>query len=80
MEQAMVAHGWPRIWDAVRQSWQAWLEAQRRRALARVLAQLDARSLRDIGFEAGQGPLGWQIDEERQRAKLRAVTFRIGIY
>lgn len=57
----------------VRTVWQALAEAQRRRALARALEGVDARTLKDIGLEQ-------QADEQRRRTVMRAAALRFGLY
>jgi uncharacterized protein YjiS (DUF1127 family) len=57
----------------VRTVWQAFAEAQRRRALARALDGVDARTLKDIGLEQ-------QADEQRRRAVTRTAALRFGLY
>jgi uncharacterized protein YjiS (DUF1127 family) len=46
------------------------LEQSRQR---RMLARLDARTLRDIGLSA-------HAEEQQRRARMRATAFRIGLY
>jgi len=57
----------------VRTAWQAFAEAQRRRALACALDGVDARTLKDIGLEQ-------QADEQRRRAVMRTAALRFGLY
>jgi len=57
----------------VRIGWRAFAEAQRRRALARALEGVDARTLRDIGLER-------LANEQRRRELLHAAALRMGAY
>jgi hypothetical protein len=50
-----------------------YLASLRRRAQARTLAGLDARTLKDIGLEA-------QAEEQRRRALMRLVSLRLGSF
>src|SRR5262245_37292107 len=55
-------------------------QAQRDEAKARSLAQLDARTLRDIGLGADSGhPLAVQIDVQREQHRLRAYAAQLGL-
>ena len=73
MEQAIATLGssWPPVW--MRSVWRALIERRKRRALARAIAQLDARTLRDIGLSA-------HAEEQQRRARMRATAFRFGFY
>jgi uncharacterized protein YjiS (DUF1127 family) len=51
--------------DAIRTMLKAIAEFGRRRAVERQLAELDARTLRDIGLEAWRSPLGARVDTIR---------------
>lgn len=56
------------------------LEARRENAQARLLAQLDARTLKDIGLEAHHGSaLAERIDARRRRELLRTFAGRLGL-
>jgi uncharacterized protein YjiS (DUF1127 family) len=52
-------------------AWQAFREAQKRRALARALEGVDARTLKDIGLEE-------LANEQRRREILHAAVLRLG--
>ena len=73
MEQVMETLGSSRLPAWLRGAWRALMEGQKRRALERTFAQLDARTLRDIGLSA-------HAEEQQRRALMRASAFRIGLY
>jgi uncharacterized protein YjiS (DUF1127 family) len=61
---------------AVRRALRAWREA----AQARLLARLDARTLRDIGMEPHHGnALAERVDRYRRRELVRTLTGRLGL-
>jgi hypothetical protein len=51
--------------DAIRTLLKAIIEIGRRRAIERQLAELDARTLKDVGLEAWRGPLGARVETIR---------------
>jgi hypothetical protein len=57
----------------LRIAWREFAEARRRRALARALEGVDARTLRDIGLER-------LANEQRRREVLHAAALRMGAY
>lgn len=61
-----------------RQAARAMMAAQQARADARLLAQLDARTLRDIGLEAWRSPLGARIELFRAESQ-RWTAARMGM-
>ena len=73
MEQVMETLGSSRLSAWLRSAWRALMEGRKQRALARTFAQLDARTLRDIGLSA-------HAEEQHRRARMRATAFRIGLY
>jgi hypothetical protein len=55
------------------------VQAWREHAQARLLAQLDARILKDIGLEPHHGsPLAARVHEHRRREVLRTLAGRLG--
>ena len=60
--------------------WKRWLRAWREEEQARLLAQLDERTLRDIGLDAGSGnPLAARADAYRQQEAWRIAMARLGL-
>ncbi len=53
--------------------------AARRRRAARELAELDERTLRDIGLESWRSSLGARIEAHRRATRLWSAA-RIGLY
>ena len=55
------------------------VQARREQAAARMLAQLDARILKDIGMEPHHGSaLAERVHEHRRRELLRTLAGRLG--
>ena len=72
MEQVTETLGSSRLPAWLSSACRALIEGRKQRALARALAELDARTLRDIGFPA-------HAEEQQRRALIRASAFRIGL-
>jgi len=63
-----------------RQIYEAIRRAQQARADLETLARLDARALRDIGFDSWNAHLVERVELQRQHRLLRLAAARIGIY
>jgi uncharacterized protein YjiS (DUF1127 family) len=64
---------WLRLYEAIQL-------AQQARADREVLARLDARALRDIGFDSWNAHLVERVELQRQHRLLRLAGARIGTY
>jgi uncharacterized protein YjiS (DUF1127 family) len=62
----LVRPTWSRAWTALEQAWAVWREKARRQAEAKALAQLDRRTLVDLG-------LGEFASEPTDRAVWRVL-------
>jgi len=60
--------------------YEAMQRAQQARADREILARLDARALRDIGFDSWNAHLVERVELQRQHRLLRLAGARIGTY
>jgi hypothetical protein len=60
--------------------WRRWLRAWREERAALKLAELDERTLKDIGLDAcGCNPLGRRIHVYREQESRRSAMARLGL-
>ena len=69
-----------RLGRALLGGWRRWVEAWREEKDARRLAQLDERTLRDIGLDPGSGsPLAARAHAYRQQELRRIAMAQLGL-